>query len=50
MYKDEFNVANFLAHPDELIWQALTEFVIPALGGNHRGNFSVGVFGPSPSK
>ena len=24
MYKDEFNVANFLAHPDELIWQALT--------------------------
>jgi hypothetical protein len=24
MYKDEFNIANFLAHPDELIWQALT--------------------------
>src|SRR5271155_2758918 len=24
MYKDEFNVANFLAHPDELIWQALS--------------------------
>ncbi len=24
MYKDEFNVASFLAHPDELIWQALT--------------------------
>jgi hypothetical protein len=24
MYKDEFNVANFLAHPDDLIWQALT--------------------------
>ena len=24
MYKDEFNVATFLAHPDELIWQALT--------------------------
>jgi len=24
LYKDEFNVANFLAHPDELIWQALT--------------------------
>src|SRR3974390_2003002 len=24
MYKDEFNVANFLAHPDELIWYALT--------------------------
>src|SRR5437763_16507655 len=24
MYKDEFNVANFLGHPDELIWQALT--------------------------
>src|SRR6202521_3888725 len=24
MYKDEFNVANFLAPPDELIWQALT--------------------------
>jgi hypothetical protein len=24
MYKDEFNVANFLAHPDELIGKALT--------------------------
>ncbi len=24
MYKDEFNVANFLAHPDVLIGQALT--------------------------
>ena len=24
MYKDEFNVHNFLAHPDVLIWQALT--------------------------
>src|SRR5271156_505563 len=23
MYKDEFNVANFLAHPDELIWQGV---------------------------